>query len=353
MRVGSLAVPVAGSVATAWALTACTPTPGTWQSAVVRWLLIAAASSLVLVAVERYTRRLLPIATLFDLTLAFPDQAPSRFRVALRTGTTNQLERRIEEVRSGAAANPSVGAAQRVIELVAALSVHDRITRGHSERVRAYTQMIADEMRIPEHERDRLRWAGLLHDVGKLLVPTSILNKRGRLTDDEFAIVKTHPENGRRIIEELIPWLGESARAVWEHHEKWDGTGYPRGLAGNDISLAARIVAVADVYDVMTSSRSYKEAVSPKDARAELARCAGTHFDPDVVRAFLNISLGRVRRSAGPLSWVSQIALFPTAVIGSSQAAGGVVVLTGALERVVDRRRRAAARRRLVAARPA
>ncbi len=331
VRLGLVAAPLVVSIALAWSLTALTPQPSGLVAATTRWLAIAAISSAALVVLERLARRLLPIAALLDLTLAFPDQAPSRFKVALRTGTTGQLAQRIAEARSEVTADPSVGAGQRVIELVAALRVHDRITRGHSERVRAYTQMIADEMGLPEDEREQLRWAGLLHDVGKLLVPTSILNKIGRLTPEEYEIIKSHPENGRLIIEELVPWLGESARAVWEHHEKWDGTGYPQGLAGEEISLAARIVAVADVYDVMTSARSYKDPVSPKQARAELARCAGSHFDPVVVRAFLNISLGRVRRAAGPLSWLAQLALFPTAAIGSTKAAGSAVVLTGAL----------------------
>lgn len=331
VRACAVGGPLVVSILVAWLLTAITPVPDSVAAAIARWVAIAALSSLVLVVTERAGRRLLPIAALLDLTLVFPDRAPSRFRMALRTGTTTQLRRRIEETTTRTERDTPAEAATRVIELVAALRVHDHITRGHSERVRAYTQMIAEEMDLRQDELDRLRWAGLLHDVGKLLVPTSILNKRGRLTRDEFEIIKTHPENGRRIVEPLIPWLGDAARAVWEHHEKWDGSGYPRGLAGEEISLAARIVAVADVYDVLTSARSYMEPISPEEARAELARCAGTHFDPQVVRAFLALSIGRVRRAAGPLSWLAQLTLFPTAVFSSTQAAGGAVVLSGAL----------------------
>jgi hypothetical protein len=330
VRIAATLAPVTVAVLVAWTLTRLTPTPASVAVAIVRWLVIAVVSSTTLLFVERFGRRLIPIAGLLDLSLVFPDRAPSRFRIALRTGTTYQLQRRIEEARAGRRSETPAAAAQRVLELVAALRIHDHITRGHSERVRAYTQMIADEMNLPVDERDRLRWAGLLHDVGKLLVPTSVLNKKGKLTADEFELIKTHPENGRRVIEALVPWLGESARAVWEHHERWDGGGYPAGLAGEQISLAARIVAVADSYDVMTSARSYKAPVSPREARIELTRCAGTQFDPAVVRAFLNVSIGRVRRSAGPLAWLAQLPLFPAGLL-SANSAGGAVMITGAL----------------------
>ncbi len=104
----------------------------------------------------------------------------------------------------------------------------------------------------------------------------------------------------------LKEWLGEWGRAVGEHHERWDGEGYPTGLSGTDISYAARIVAVADVFDVITSARSYKDPIPATAAREEIARCSGTHFDPDVVRAFLNLSIGRLRLAMGPLSLLAQ-----------------------------------------------
>ena len=141
--------------------------------------------------------------------------------------------------------------------------MHDRLTRGHSERVRAYTHMVGEELKITGAELDHLRWSALLHDIGKLLVSAEILNKPGKLTDAEFEAIKQHPEFGRELVAPLVGWLGDSARAVWEHHERWDGWGYPRGIAGTDISLAGRIVAVTDAFDVMTSTRSYKEPISP------------------------------------------------------------------------------------------
>ncbi|MBK5332430.1 MAG: DUF3494 domain-containing protein [Ilumatobacteraceae bacterium] len=331
LRVGIIAVPVAASFGIAWMLSSLAAAPPTIADAVVRWLLIAAAATAVLLATERLARRLAPLATLLALSLTFPDRAPPRFRVALRNGSTGQLRDRIAEARRGELGNTPADAAERVLDLVAALSVHDRTTRGHSERVRAYSRMIGEEMGLGETELDRLQWAGLLHDVGKLLIPAAILNKPGTLTAEEYEEVCLHPEYGRGMVTPLIPWLGDSARAVWEHHERWDGRGYPSGLAGLDIALAARIVAVADVFDVMTSARSYKTPVSAAEARTELARCAGGQFDETIVRAFLNISIGRLRLLIGPLSWVSQLPLFPTSVLSTaigSHAATIAAVLT-------------------------
>jgi hypothetical protein len=267
------------------------------------------------------------------LSLTFPDQAPGRFRVALRNGSTRQLRDRIEEARRGELGSTTAEAAERVLELVAALSVHDRTTRGHSERVRAYSRMLGEELGLSDVELDQLQWAGLLHDIGKLLIPDEILNKPGKLTAAEYTEVCLHPQYGRDMVKLLIPWLGDSARAVWEHHERWEGGGYPAGLAGTEIALAARIVNVADTFDVITSARSYKEPVSAALARAELARCAGSQFDPAVVRAFLNISIGRLRLLMGPISLLAQARLFPTRVL--TGAAGGHAAILAATMAVV------------------
>ncbi|MDQ1424928.1 MAG: hypothetical protein QOD72_2426, partial [Acidimicrobiaceae bacterium] len=185
------------------------------------------------------------------------------------------------------------------------------------ERVRAYTALIAEELKLPAEEIEKLRWAGLLHDLGKLEVPSGILNKKGALDDHEWELVKAHPAAGARIAAPLAGWLGDAFRAIAEHHERWDGAGYPQNLAGEDISLGGRIVSVADAFDVMTAARSYKRPNSPSWARAELVRCAGTQFDPVVVRAFLNVSLGRLRWTMGPLSWIAQLPLLAQAPIAS------------------------------------
>jgi hypothetical protein len=282
-------------------------------------------------SIERVARQLLPLATLFTMSLIFPDQAPSRFGVALRSGTVRRLESRIRKGETSFELGDDVGqAAVRAVEYITALARHDRLTRGHTERVRAYAEMIAAELGLSDTDREKLTWGVMLHDIGKMAVPPEILNKTDRLTDEEWTILKSHPEAGERLLTPLRDWLGPWALAASEHHERWDGGGYPRGLSGTGISLAGRITAVADAYDVITSTRSYKQPMSPNAARRELVVCSGSQFDPDVVRAFLNASLGR-RWSAGILAATSHLPLAnlgtaPAAVsVGAVIAAGSVV----------------------------
>ncbi len=243
------------------------------------------------------------------------------------------LEERVAAAKAGQAGATPVEAAQQLLALVAALDTHDPLTRGHSDRVRAYAQMIAEEMHLSSEEVDLLNWAALLHDIGKLDVPTEILAKEGRPTDDEWAILKRHPEFGGEIVAPLRSWLGDWTEAVTQHHERWDGKGYPAGTAGEEIALAGRIVAIADVFDVITSARSYKDASDALAGREEIARCAGAQFDPKVVRAFLGISLGRLRFAMGPLSWLSHAPLLGrlplTPAIGT--VSGALAVATAAL----------------------
>jgi len=269
--------------------------------------MLIVVSTLVVAVVDRAARRLLPLAALLRLCLVFPDHAPSRFSVAFKAGTTRNLKEKLARATEQGLVDEPARAAERILVLVAAMNIHHRGTRGHSERVRAFNDLIAEELRLPEADRDRLRWAALLHDVGKLEVPVRILDKPGKPTEAEWDTLRRHPEDGARIVAPLRGWLGPWAAAIEEHHERWDGAGYPRGLAGQEIGLAARIVAVADVFEVMTAPRAYRRPVNAEAARAELARCAGSQLDPAVVRAFLNVSLGKLRVAMGPLSWLAQL----------------------------------------------
>jgi hypothetical protein len=242
------------------------------------------------------------LRALLRLSLAFPGVAPSRYAIALRAGNPRFLARRVHDANENGIGSGPDATAVALLELVAALSRHDRALRGHSERVRAYSELVAEEFGLDRGARDGLRWAGLMHDVGKLEIPAAVLNKAGPLSPEEWKLIRRHPETGAELCAPLVPWLGEWAAAVLDHHERWDGHGYPRGLASTDISFAGRVVAVADAFDVMTSARSYKKPRPVDQAFAELVRCSGTQFDPNVVRAFLGISVRKLRRVMGPVT---------------------------------------------------
>ncbi|MET9510219.1 HD-GYP domain-containing protein [Streptomyces flavidovirens] len=168
--------------------------------------------------------------------------------------------------------------------LVQAVDIKDQYTRGHSERVGRASVMIAREIGMDEERVEVLRFAGILHDVGKLGVPTRLLRKDGPLTPEERRIIELHPEYGHEMVRG-IGFLGEARAAILHHHERLDGSGYPYGLAGGQIPEFARVVAVADAFDAMTSTRSYRRARPVGTALRELERCAGTQFDPRMVEA--------------------------------------------------------------------
>ncbi len=170
--------------------------------------------------------------------------------------------------------------------LVQAVETKDWYTRGHSERVSKASVLIARGIGMRENRVASLRYAGILHDVGKLGVPTKVLQKSGPLTPDEFAAIKLHPVRGIEVLRG-IEFLGETVAGILHHHERIDGTGYPMGLKGDQIPEFARVIAVADAFDSMTSTRSYRQARTVEDAVGELQRCAGTQFDPLMVAALV------------------------------------------------------------------
>ncbi len=171
--------------------------------------------------------------------------------------------------------------------LVQAVETKDHYTRGHSERVSRASVMIARVLEMREDRIEALRYAGILHDVGKLGVPTQVLQKTGPLTDKQFAAIKRHPRLGTEVVRD-IEFLKEAYAGIMHHHERLDGRGYPLGLSGADIPEFARIIAVADAFDSMTSTRSYRGAREVPAALAELEECAGTQFDGSMVRALVS-----------------------------------------------------------------
>jgi len=324
LRAAIVCSPIAGSIAAMAVLSRVIPAPARPDGTLMRlgwWALILLGSLVAMWLTDRATRRLAPLAALLDMAVLFPGHAPTRFRVARRAGDLRQLEAIAQRSTSGIRRDGLAEAAEQILALVGSLRAHDRHTRGHSERVRVYSDLIAAELRLPPAAVDRLRWAALLHDIGKIRVPAKTLNKPAKLSPYEWETIREHPVAGAELASALLPWLGEWGRAIAEHHERFNGTGYPYGLSGRDISLAGRIVAVADSFEVMTASRVYKRAMTRSTALEEVVRFSGSQFDPEVVRAFLAVSAPKLRWAMGPTSW-----LVGTPLLGSapSLTAAGV-----------------------------
>ncbi|MFN0284812.1 MAG: HD-GYP domain-containing protein, partial [Kineosporiaceae bacterium] len=299
---------------------------------------------------RRAARPLLAVATLLDLGLTFPAEAPPRRALATRDVRPRAAVQRVRTSRTGTASD----AAQAVVVLIAALSAHDRHGRYRTRRVRALTRLLADRLGIDGPQRDRLEWAALLHDVGKLTVATQILDKAGRPTPAQWDVLRRHPSDGAELVGPLLAWLGEWGAAIRHHHERWDGAGYPDGLAGEAIPRSARIVALADAWQSMTAARPYRSPMATRAAYAEVTRGRGSQFDPAVVDAFLAIPLRRLLRAGGPVALlanlptlgalarigqqgvlasaapqVAMVAASTAVVLGGVAATGGLVPATG------------------------
>ncbi|MFG0331356.1 MAG: HD domain-containing phosphohydrolase [Phycisphaerales bacterium] len=179
--------------------------------------------------------------------------------------------------------------------LSSAIDAKDRYTCGHSERVALLSRDLAHAIGLGDEVVERVHISGLVHDVGKIGVPEAVLCKPGRLTDAEFDLVKKHPEIGARILKD-IPHFDDIIPGVMFHHEKYDGRGYPHGLAGEDIPLFGRIIAIADSFDAMSSTRTYRAARPRTEVIEEIARCAGSHFDPDFAKLFIELDFSEYDR---------------------------------------------------------
>ena len=175
-----------------------------------------------------------------------------------------------------------------ITAIVNTIDAKDEYTRGHSQRVAEYSYMIAKELGMSDKEASDIKYVALLHDIGKIAIPDSILNKTGRLTDEEFAVMKTHSAEGARILKDIniMPELDIGAKY---HHERYDGNGYPSGLKGDEIPFIARIICTADSYDAMSSNRVYRKRLSDEEIMNEIERCTGSQFDPEVANAFVHL----------------------------------------------------------------
>jgi putative nucleotidyltransferase with HDIG domain len=203
-----------------------------------------------------------------------------------------RLEEQIEErseALSDAFAKVREASAGALEALLVTLNTRNPDAFEHTKRVADTAVLLATAMRLPEPMLATVERAALLHDIGKVAMPDSLIHKPGALTEEEVAVIRTHPQIGRDILH-AVPFLRPAAEIVMASHEWYNGRGYPNGLQGEEIPIGARIVAVADAWDALTRSRVYRDPVSAEAAVAELVRCAGRQFDPDVVQAWLRLN---------------------------------------------------------------
>jgi HD-GYP domain-containing protein (c-di-GMP phosphodiesterase class II) len=205
---------------------------------------------------------------------------------------------------------------ETALALSKTIEAKDRYTSGHSQRVSVFSVELAEKLNFDEERLETMRIGSLLHDIGKVAVPDSVLLKPGLLDDDEFHIMKRHPMAGDRILA-AIPGLRDMADIARSHHEKWDGSGYPLGVSGDAIPLEGRICAIADAYDALTTKRSYKSAMSLEKALEIIEKDAGTHFDPDLAKVFVAMKRNGVGYKAMKSSKT-------TAVVAETKAEEGI-----------------------------
>src|SRR3954466_8608445 len=255
----------------------------------------------------------------------------------LRRARMDRRLGRADELLDQAGTADAAQKAEILRDLGVALDAQDPYLDGHSRRVARYAAMTARRLKLPREQADRVRTAAMIHDIGKLRIPKAIVSKPGRLTDDEFELMKQHAAEGGRMVE----CLGDPAlaAAVRSHHERWDGGGYPDGLSGERIPLEARIISVVDTFDAIASQRFYRAATPHAKALRIIDEEAGRQFDPDVARAF--ISCYSDRRGAAlwaaiaslPRQVAERLSVTPGEIVGVATAAvtAPLVVVAGAM----------------------
>ncbi|SHH78578.1 HD-GYP domain-containing protein [Clostridium grantii] len=178
-------------------------------------------------------------------------------------------------------------AIKELSELSKKVETKDKYTHGHNKRVKDYSVKIANKLNLSKEVIENILFASLFHDLGKINVPDEILNKPGGLTDEEFDYIKKHPLDGANLVEKT--YFKNIKKIIIQHHERLNGSGYPNGIQGDDIVVEARIIAISDTYDAMTTNRQYRKALSPQIAIDELRKLSRTHYDEDIVSTFINI----------------------------------------------------------------
>ncbi len=302
------------------------PFPTTWE--LVAWFAIALIISLVAsMFVGEVIRVWITHTAIYKKANSFDTAVEELFGSSLRDGNAKAVKK--EAVKRGL----DTEFVDDVIMLLDHLGRHEKLTRGHSERVRAYSSLIGKQMGLSRHKLEQLNWTALLHDIGKLDVPARILTSPDKPTQEEWESLQRHPAASESRLDSLEDTLGETIyHGALYHHERWDGSGYPHGLAGTEIPLYGRIVAVADVFDVMTHARSYKTPQPVSEARKELLKVAGTQLDPEVVDAFIRIGDDDLKAVRGWSATFAGISLSSTRVTAvGSQAATAVATVVGAV----------------------
>jgi HD-GYP domain-containing protein (c-di-GMP phosphodiesterase class II) len=189
-----------------------------------------------------------------------------------------------------------LGYLQTVMSLSNSIEAKDPYTRGHCQRVMEISCELARALKLTDKEIEDLRYASILHDIGKIGISASILNKEGKLTDEEFDEIKKHPVIAYNILKD-VEFLKSGLNGILQHHERYDGKGYPHGIKGKEICIFARIMCVADAFDAMTSDRPYRKGMSMENALKEIERCKGTQFDPEIADLLISMADGGINIS--------------------------------------------------------